>query len=76
MREIINVVEKNVKIEKIFCNMCGKEIPKTDGFFHDHLHIEKKWGYFSDHDGEVHSFDICESCYDRLIREFSLPPGE
>ena len=76
MREIINVVEKNEKIEKIFCNMCGKEIPKTNGFFHDHLHIEKKWGYFSDHDGEVHSFDICESCYDRLIREFSLPPGE
>ena len=73
MREIINILEKNEKIEKIFCNMCGKEIPKTDGFFHDHLHIEKKWGYFSGHDGTSHTFDICESCYDKLLESFSLP---
>ena len=73
MRENVIILEKNEKTEKIFCNMCGKEIEKTDGIFHDHIHIEKKWGYFSDKDGEVYSFDICEKCCDKLLESFSLP---
>ena len=73
MQETIIAVEKNEKIEKIFCNMCGKEIQKSDGFFHDHIHIDKTWGYFSEKDGKTHSFDICETCYDRLLESFVLP---
>ena len=40
----------------------------------DRLHIEKSWGYFSGKDGEIHSFDLCESCYDLLVQEFKIPP--
>ena len=32
-----------------------------------------EWGYFSEKDGERHSFDLCEECYDRLIASFKLP---
>ena len=37
------------------------------------LSVRQKWGYFSDKDGETHSFDLCEKCYDRLISQFKIP---
>jgi len=57
-----------------YCNLCGEEIcrseeiPKGEG-----LHVEKHWGYFSQKDGEIHSFDLCEKCYDRLTEMFTIP---
>ncbi|MBR1737720.1 MAG: hypothetical protein IJ736_12005 [Firmicutes bacterium] len=67
--------EYSRKIEKIYCNLCGEEIKKADGsdIFEDHLSVEKNWGYFSKKDGENHSFDICERCYDKIIGEFKIP---
>ncbi|MBQ8804549.1 MAG: hypothetical protein IJZ53_13040 [Tyzzerella sp.] len=62
------------EVNKIICNKCGKEIvvergvPKQDVFS-----VEKRWGYFSGKDNEVHSFDICEACYDEWIAAFSIP---
>lgn len=58
-----------------YCNMCGtiicreNEIPEKEG-----LHVEKHWGYFSEKDGEIHSFDLCEKCYDKLTEDFLFPP--
>jgi len=31
------------------------------------------WGYFSEKDGERHSFDLCEDCYDAMIKNFKIP---
>ena len=31
------------------------------------------WGYFSKKDGETHSLDLCEDCYDELIKSFNIP---
>ena len=31
------------------------------------------WGYFSEKDGETHSFDLCEECYDRITGQFAVP---
>ncbi len=28
---------------------------------------------FSEKDGEVHHFDLCESCYDELVGGFRIP---
>ena len=33
------------------------------------------WGYFSKKDGETHSFDLCEECYDKWIGGFQIPVG-
>lgn len=63
------------KLKKIICNQCGKEIPVVhDVPREDTLAIEKRWGYFSDKDNEVHTFDLCEECYDRLVQGFLIPP--
>ena len=59
----------------IYCNRCGRQLKGTDGTpVEEGLHVEKSWGYFSGKDGEIHSFDLCESCYDLLVQDFQIPP--
>ena len=69
------IYEKEEKqIEKIICNMCKKEIKILNGMpIEDVLTVEKRWGYFSEKDNEVHRFDLCEACYDRLVASFMIP---
>lgn len=52
---------------KIVCNKCGREIENEDV-----LSIEKRWGYFSNKDNEVHKFDLCEKCYDEFVSTFQI----
>ncbi|WP_418751308.1 hypothetical protein [Frisingicoccus sp.] len=59
-------MEKNTKI----CNCCGRIIGQEE-----YVHIEKVWGYFSrEKDGQKHVINLCEDCYDRLIRNFKYAP--
>lgn len=37
------------------------------------LSINHAWDFFSEKDGEIHHFDLCEPCYDAVISEFKLP---
>ena len=74
MRQYIakKTIEVNV-IDKIICNQCGKEIKVdkgtiTEGVFSS----EYEWGYFSNKDGESHAFDLCETCYDNMIKGFKI----
>lgn len=60
--------------ETVFCNGCGKEIKIKDGVIREGLiSVEKRWGYFSNKDNEVHRFDLCEECYDRMVSQFVIP---
>ena len=69
------IYEKEEKqIEKIICNMCKKEIEVVNGVpREDVLTVEKRWGYFSKKDNEVHRFELCEACYDKLVASFAIP---
>ena len=67
-------IQKTKEIEKIICNRCGKEIDVKNGVAESEmLSVEKRWGYFSKKDNEVHKFDLCESCYDEIIKSFQIP---
>lgn len=60
----------------IYCNCCGGQIcakeKENEASF---LAINKEWGYFSGgKDGEIHSMDICEPCYEKLIQSFETAP--
>ncbi len=60
--------------EFVQCNVCGKEVKKENGFMkEDFLEVTKEWGYFSNKDIELHSFQICEDCYDKWIATFAIP---
>lgn len=62
------------KNNEIFCNKCGKLVGTEESMTrHEMLRVEKVWGYFSGKDGEKHAFDLCESCYDELTKDFMIP---
>ena len=60
----------------IYCNCCGRKICNAGGEERaSFLAIRKTWGYFSDQkDGSIHTMEICEPCYDRLIKSFAIAP--
>lgn len=72
MRQYLDYDKKT--LEKIVCNQCGRELRLENGIVQEGMFKgETHWGYFSDKDGEKHSFDLCEECYDRLIGGFLVP---
>ena len=69
-------MQEKKEVEKIICNKCGKEILVKNGISEeDVLSIQKRWGYFSNKDNEVHEIDLCEECYDKWIATFAIPIG-
>lgn len=56
------------------CNCCGKSFQVENGILlEDVLEATKEWGYFSQRDLEVHHFNLCEECYNKLISQFKIP---
>lgn len=74
MRQYRIDTKESKKINQIICNCCKKEIAVIDGFAREGVFsVDFDWGYFSGKDGETHSFDLCEACYDEVIRKFRVP---
>ena len=72
MKKIDNI-KKSGEIP-ISCNSCGKQLKFENGILkEDAFEATKEWGYFSERDMEVHHFNLCEECYDKLISEFQIP---
>lgn len=66
---------RDKKLIEIVCNCCGRSLTLTNGILTEGVcRVETDWGYFSKKDGERHSLDLCEECYDRLIQNFAVPP--
>lgn len=67
-------MQESKTITKIICNKCGKEINWSGNVqSQDVLSVDKRWGYFSEKDNEVHHFDLCEACYDEFVKTFRIP---
>ena len=67
-------IQERKEVEKNICNKCGKEILVKNGVSEeDVLSVQKRWGYFSKKDNDVHEFDLCEACYDKWIETFKIP---
>lgn len=65
---------KTDTVDKLFCNCCGKEIPVDKGIAQKGVFsVRHAWGYFSGKDGQIHSFDLCEDCYDEITGGFAIP---
>ena len=62
------------RLEAIYCNMCGKKMIVKEGILREGAaRFDYAWHYFSEKDGEVHHFDLCEECYDSVLAEFAIP---
>lgn len=63
------------KIEAVTCNQCGKQLKVENGILREGaFQVDNHWGYFSHKDGETHSVDLCEECYEKWIDGFAVPP--
>ncbi len=61
----------------VYCNKCGRAICLEDPVEKvDYLKIHKDWGYFSNKDGIGQDINICEDCYDDMVKGFQIPPTE
>ena len=70
----IKKTEEIKEVSRMICNRCGKEIPVVDGQAREGVFsVDYSWGYFSEKDGERHSFELCEECYDALLKGFRIP---
>jgi len=75
MRKSINRV--NARIKEMHCNLCGKEIEVRNGIVREGvMSVDIEWGYFSNKDGQIDSFDLCEECYNKLLSQFVIPVDE
>lgn len=77
MRQFKEQIRKVKEVTSIVCNKCGKVIPVVEGVpQEDVLTVDKRWGYFSGKDNRRDHFDLCESCYDELTRNFKIKMEE
>ncbi len=59
---------------KLVCNKCKNNIKKNAiGYFDDYVQFEKRWGYHSPYDNEIHKFNLCNECYKKIIEDFLIP---
>lgn len=58
----------------LYCNRCGRRIwVEQDLVREGVVRVEQEWDYFSEKDGEIHSFCLCETCYDQIRESFLIP---
>ena len=62
------------KGKRLFCNVCSKELKIERGILKEGVFAAtQEWEYFSEKDLEIHQFDMCEQCYDKMIESFAIP---
>lgn len=65
------------ELAAVICNKCKKELNVENGILKEGCFMgDIQFGYFSNKDGEKHSFDLCEECYDKMIKGFAIPVEE
>lgn len=62
-------------LDRVICNGCGRKLVVEDGILREGaFSTEYSWDYFSEKDGEIHRWDLCEECYDRMTGQFRIRP--
>lgn len=69
--------ESKKELAAVICNKCKKELNVENGIIKEGCFKgDIQFGYFSNKDGNKHSFDLCEECYDKMIKGFAIPVEE
>ena len=64
---------RNGQLDTVICNCCGKKLIVDQGILREGcICVDHAWDFFSEKDGEIHHFDLCESCYDELTNQFKI----
>jgi len=65
--------KSNGDLNSVVCNYCGKKMIVEEGILREGvMTINHTWDFFSEKDGEIHHWDLCEECYDSVINQFVI----
>lgn len=65
--------KSNGDLKSVVCNNCGKKMIVEEGILREGaISINHTWDFFSEKDGEIHHWDLCEDCYDNFINQFMI----
>lgn len=68
---------KHKILKQVFCNKCGKELKVENGILKEGCFKSRQsFDYFSDKDGIIQEFDLCEKCYDDFVETFQIPVSQ
>ena len=74
MREYKEKEQMELQLTRLFCNQCGRELVVEDGIVKEGcFSVDYQFDYFSNKDGYIYSFDLCEDCFDKWIKGFQNP---
>ena len=66
--------ENEAKPAVVVCNCCGKDLLIENGILKEEcISVRHNFGYFGKRDGQIHLFDLCEDCYEKLTAGFKIP---
>ena len=66
--------DKGTELMSVVCNKCSNNLKVENGIVKEGcFRVQYEFGYFSKKDGEIQKFDLCESCYDKLVANFIIP---
>ncbi len=67
-------IYKEERLAELYCNKCGKQIKVENEIIKEgSFSVDYRWDYFSNKDGRRHKFDLCENCYDEIVKSFKRP---
>ena len=67
-------VYEDKRLIELYCNKCGKQIKIENEISQEgNFSVDYRWDYFSCKDGRRHQFDLCETCYDEIVKTFKYP---
>lgn len=65
------------RLHTVVCNRCGKRMTVENGILKEGcFHGKQKFDYFSENDGMIQEFDLCEACYRAFVDSFLLPVSQ
>lgn len=73
----MRIYNEQKQLTNMICNCCKKELKLENGIVREGcFSVDYTWGYFSNKDGMCHKLDLCEACYDNLIKQMAIPVTE
>jgi len=70
----MRIYKDEIRLTEVICNCCGKSLKVEDEILKEGcFHVDYIFDYFSERDGERDIFDMCESCYEKMVKDFKIP---
>jgi hypothetical protein len=60
------------KLADVMCDRCGKSCWDKEHMNIEYAEMKAMWGYGSGHDCERHKIQLCEKCYDEMVKVMEI----